>query len=101
LDTGLPPTFPKRLAKFRPLLRLFKHAIRICGLRRVNEMLRVSPWIMGFACGIGSTLAGGTLVLFLSWVFRNSLATRPTVAGILARPPNRLIAWRAVIGYVE
>jgi hypothetical protein len=50
---------------------------------RVNEMLRVSPWIMGFACGIGSTVAGGILVLFFSWVFRNSLATRPTVAGAL------------------
>jgi hypothetical protein len=50
---------------------------------RVNEMLRDSPWIMGFACGIGSTLAGGILVLFFSWVFRNSLVTRPTVAGAL------------------
>ena len=50
---------------------------------RVNEMLRDSPWIMGFACGIGSTLAGGILVLFFSWVFRNSLAVRPTVAGAL------------------
>jgi hypothetical protein len=49
----------------------------------VNEALRVSPWIMGFACGIGSTLAGGILVLFFSWVFRNSLAIRPTVAGAL------------------
>jgi hypothetical protein len=51
--------------------------------RRINETLRASPWIMGFACGIGSTLAGGILVLFFSWVFRNSLATRPTVAGAL------------------
>ena len=50
---------------------------------RVNEMLRVSPWIMGFACGIGSTVAGGILVLFFSWAFRNSLATRPTMAGAL------------------
>lgn len=49
----------------------------------VNELLRVKPWIMGFACGIGSTLAGGILVLFFSWVFRNSLATRPTEAGAL------------------
>src|SRR5262249_56138642 len=49
----------------------------------INEKLRVSPWIMGFACGIGSTLAGGILVLFFSWVFRNSLVTRPTVAGAL------------------
>ena len=24
----------------------------------INEKLRVSPWIMGFACGIASTLAG-------------------------------------------
>jgi hypothetical protein len=50
---------------------------------RINETLRNSPWIVGFACGIGSTLAGGILVLFFSWVFRNSLATRPTVAGAL------------------
>src|SRR5215471_3813882 len=50
---------------------------------RVNELLRGSPWIMGFACGIGSTLAGGILVLLFSWVFRNSLAARPTVAGAL------------------
>jgi hypothetical protein len=48
---------------------------------QINELLRVSPWIMGFGCGIGSTLAGGILVLFFSWVFRNSLATQPTVAG--------------------
>ena len=49
----------------------------------VNEKLRDAPWIMGFACGIGSTLAGGILVLLFSWVFRNSLATRPGVAGAL------------------
>ena len=49
----------------------------------VNELLRVKPWLMGFACGIGSTLAGGILVLFFSWVFRDSLATRPTIAGAL------------------
>jgi hypothetical protein len=50
---------------------------------RVNEMLRTSPWIMGFACGIGSTLAGGILILLFSRIFRNSLAVRPTVAGSL------------------
>jgi len=50
---------------------------------KVNEMLRDSPWIMGFACGIGSTVAGGILVLLFSWVFRNSLVSRPTVAGAL------------------
>src|SRR5258708_39643147 len=46
-------------------------------------MLRDSPWIMGLGCGIGSTVAGGILVLVFSWLFRNSLATRPTVAGAL------------------
>jgi hypothetical protein len=50
---------------------------------RVNEMLRTSPWIMGFACGIGSTLAGGILILLFSRIFRNSLAVRPTVTGSL------------------
>jgi hypothetical protein len=46
-------------------------------------MLRSSPWIMGFGCGIGSTLAGGILVLLFSWVFRNSLATPTMEAGAL------------------
>ncbi|HLK64120.1 MAG TPA: NrsF family protein [Bryobacteraceae bacterium] len=50
---------------------------------RINEILRVSPWIMGLACGIGSTVAGGILVLFFSCVFRNAIATRPSVAGAL------------------
>jgi hypothetical protein len=50
---------------------------------RVNEMLRDSPWIMGFGCGIGSTLAGAILVLLFSRMFRSSLAIRPTVAGAL------------------
>jgi hypothetical protein len=50
---------------------------------RVAGALRVSPWIMDLACGIGSTVAGGILVLLFSWMFRNSLATRPTVAGAL------------------
>ena len=49
----------------------------------VNELLRARPWLMGFACGIGSTLAGGILVLLFSRIFRNSLATRPTVTGAL------------------
>jgi len=49
----------------------------------INEKLRSSPWIMGFACGIGSTLSGGILVLLFSWLFRNSRATRPAAAGAL------------------
>jgi hypothetical protein len=52
--------------------------LRVAGVVRV-----VPPWIMDLACGIGSTVAGGILVLLFTWVFRNSLATRPTVAGAL------------------
>jgi hypothetical protein len=50
---------------------------------RVAGGLHVPPWIMDLVCGIGSTVAGGILVLLFSWMFRNSLATRPTVAGAL------------------
>jgi len=50
---------------------------------RVAGVLRVPPWIMDLACGIGSTVAGGILILLLSWMFRDSIATRPTVAGAL------------------
>jgi hypothetical protein len=50
---------------------------------RVSLLLHDSPWIMGFACGIGSTIAGGILVLLFSGLFRNSLATRPAMAGAL------------------
>ena len=49
----------------------------------IPETVHLSPWIMGLACGVGSTLAGGVLVLFFSLVFRNSLATRPMAAGAL------------------
>jgi hypothetical protein len=38
---------------------------------------------MGFGCGIGSTIAGGILVLLFSRLFRNSLTTRPARAGAL------------------
>jgi hypothetical protein len=50
---------------------------------RVGIPLPVPPWIMDLVCGIGSTVAGGILVLLFSWLFRNSLAIRPTVAGAL------------------
>jgi hypothetical protein len=50
---------------------------------RMHGTLHFPPWIMGFVCGIGSTLAGGILVLFFSRAFRHSLATRPSVAGAL------------------
>ncbi len=50
---------------------------------RVAGALRVPPWAMDLACGIGSTVAGGILVLLFSWMFRKSLAIRPTVTGAL------------------
>lgn len=50
---------------------------------RVAGALPVPPWIADLVCGIGSTAAGGILVLLFTWIFRNSLATRPTVAGAL------------------
>jgi hypothetical protein len=34
-------------------------------------------------CGLSSTVAGAILVLLFAWMFRNSVATRPTVAGAL------------------
>ncbi len=49
----------------------------------LDEAPRVPLWIMGLVCGVGSTIAGGLLVLVFSFVFRNSLATRPAVAGAL------------------
>ena len=53
------------------------------GTLRVAGELRVPPWIMDLTCGIGSTVAGGILVLLFSWMFRHSLAIRPSVAGAL------------------
>jgi hypothetical protein len=50
---------------------------------RVSELLRIHPWIMGLGCGVGSTVAGGLLVVLFSWVFRSSIATRPAAAGAL------------------
>lgn len=43
----------------------------------------VSGWAAGFACGLGSTIGGGLLVILLGWMFRNSLAIRPTATGAL------------------
>lgn len=44
---------------------------------------RDSRWIADVACGLGSTIAGGILILLFRRIFRNSVATRPTVAGAL------------------
>ena len=49
----------------------------------INQALRSSPWAMGFACGIGSTLAGALVVLLFGCMFRNSLAVHPVLAGLL------------------
>ncbi len=43
----------------------------------------VAPWRLDLVCGVTSTIAGGLLVLLFAWMFRNSVATRPTIAGAL------------------
>ena len=45
--------------------------------------MRFSPWIAGFACGLTSTIAGAILVLLFGWIFRKSVAARPTATGAL------------------
>ena len=45
--------------------------------------IRDTPWRLDLACGLGSTIAGGILVVLFACIFRNSVATRPTVAGAL------------------
>ena len=50
---------------------------------RVAAGIHVPLWAMDLVCGVGSTVAGGILVLLFSWMFRNSLAIRPAVAGAL------------------
>jgi hypothetical protein len=84
---------PKRTvysAAAAALLLVVVITISTFSISRVGSTLRVAgalhevpPWIMDLACGIGSTVAGGILVLLFSWMFRNSLAIRPTVAGAL------------------
>ena len=44
---------------------------------------RIPAWIAGIACAMGSTIAGGILVGLFSWMFRGSIAARPTLAGAL------------------
>lgn len=53
------------------------------GTLRVPGASRVPPWVVDLVCGVGSTVAGGILVLLFTWVFRNSVVTRPTLAGAL------------------
>jgi len=50
---------------------------------RVVAAMRVPLWVMDLVCGVGSTVAGGVLILLFSCMFRNSLAIRPAVAGAL------------------
>lgn len=43
----------------------------------------ISPWIAGIACGLGSTIAGGILMLLFGLIYRKSIAAQPTLAGAL------------------
>ena len=43
----------------------------------------ILPWMAGLACGVGSTIAGGILILLFSLVYRRSIAARPTLVGAL------------------
>jgi hypothetical protein len=61
--------------------------------------VRVAPLNLDFACGLSSTVAGGLLVLLFAWMFRNSVATRPAVAGALYGAGAGLVInadWRIV-----
>jgi hypothetical protein len=40
-------------------------------------------WMVGVSCGFGATVGGTLLVIFLTWLFRHSLAARPALAGAL------------------
>lgn len=44
---------------------------------------RITPWVAGLTCGVGATIAGGILIGLFSWVYRDSLVTRPTLTGAL------------------
>ena len=48
---------------------------------RLASAMHVPLWGIDLVCGVGSTVAGGILVFLFSWIFRNSLAIRPAVAG--------------------
>jgi hypothetical protein len=72
------------------LLVVFATTVSTFSISPLGSTLRVAgavrvlpPWIMDLGCGIGSTVMGGILVLLFSWLFRNSLAIRPAVAGAL------------------
>ena len=47
--------------------------------QRIPCVPRHGSWVL--VCGIGSTLAGGILVLFFGWLFRNSLAVPASRSG--------------------
>jgi hypothetical protein len=50
---------------------------------RVAGTMHIPLRVMDLVCGVGSTVAGGILVFLFSWLFRNSLAIRPAIAGAL------------------
>jgi hypothetical protein len=49
----------------------------------LTKPLRVSPLVMGLACGMGGTVAGTLLVISFTLFFRRSLVARPGLAGAL------------------
>ena len=59
--------------------------LRLSRMYALESLLpaNISGWVMAMACAIGSTIAGGVLVLIFSMVFRKSLANRPMMAGLL------------------
>lgn len=59
--------------------------LRLSRMHRLETLLpaNISETLMALACAVGSTVAGGVLVLIFSLVFRKSLANRRMVAGLL------------------
>ncbi len=43
----------------------------------------IPAWRAGIACGLGATISGSLLIVFVAWLFRRSLAARPAIAGTL------------------
>jgi hypothetical protein len=50
---------------------------------RVTGAMHIPLWVADLVCGVGSTVAGAILIFLFGWLFGNSLAIRPAVAGAL------------------
>jgi hypothetical protein len=76
-----------RLIVYSAMIAAFFVVVNLA-LRTFSRSPAVGPpgvpgWIANLACGLGSTIAGGILVLLFGWIFRKSIATRPAVVGAL------------------